>query len=88
MAKRTTAENLRLQAEKKAAHLELRRRDLRERYPEIAPQAWSNIGTGLGGVGGKAIREWISSLDKLNRLPCCRANKLYVASCSMHKKYK
>jgi hypothetical protein len=65
MGKRTTSEKLRLQAERKAARLEARRRALRERYPDIPAQAWSNLGDGigLGGVGGKALREWLGSIN-------------------------
>ena len=69
MGKRSTAEALRLRAEKEAAHLEARRRDLRERYPDIPPQAWSNLGIGLGGVGGKALRGWLVSVIRLSETP-------------------
>lgn len=65
MGKRTSAENLRLQTEKQAARLEARRRDLRERYPDIPAQAWSNLGAGLSGDGGKALRKWLRSVEQL-----------------------
>lgn len=65
MVQRTARERLQLQAEKRAARLEVRRRDLRERYPDIPPQVWGNMGKGLGGVGGKALREWLCSLGML-----------------------
>lgn len=67
MGKRSTAEALHLRAERKAARLEARRRELRERFPEIPAQAWSNLGAGLGGVGGKALRGWLRTLENLAR---------------------
>lgn len=67
MGKRSTAEALRLRAEREAARLEARRRELRERYPDIPAQAWSNLGGGLGGVGGKALRGWIESIKALRK---------------------
>lgn len=72
MGKRSTGEKLRLQAEKQAANLEARRRRLREHYPEIAPQAWSNLGDGLGGNGGRALTEWLRTVAQLVRIktPC------------------
>lgn len=66
MGKRSTAEALHLRAERQTARLEARRRELRERYPDIPGQAWSNMGAGLGGVGGKALREWLVSLMRLS----------------------
>lgn len=65
MGKRSSAETLRLRAEKRAAHLEARRRDLRERYPNISHQAWSNLSDGLGGDGGKALRDWLATIHNL-----------------------
>lgn len=75
MAQRSAAENLRRLAQKKAARLEARRRDLRERYPNIPHQTWCNLGDGigLGGVGGKALREWLRSLGEL--ISCCHATR-------------
>lgn len=67
MGKRSTAEVLRLRAERQTARLEARRRDLRERYPDIPAQAWSNLGAGLSGVGGKALRGWIESINALRK---------------------
>jgi hypothetical protein len=67
MGKRSTAETLRLRAEKEAARLEARRRELRERYPDIPGQTWSNLGGGLGGVGAKALRGWLRTLATLAR---------------------
>lgn len=74
MARRSTAENLRLRAEKQAARLESRRRDLRERYPHIPGQAWSNMGAGLGGDGGKALRGWLTSIQILANTPIKYSN--------------
>lgn len=62
MGKRSTAERIRVSEERRAAKVEVRRRELRERYPDIAPQAWSNLGDGLGGVGGKGLREWLTTI--------------------------
>lgn len=67
MGKRSTAERIRITEERRAAKIEARRRMLWERYPEISPQAWSNLGDGLGGVGGKGLREWLRSLLALAR---------------------
>lgn len=65
MPKRSTADHLRLSAERRAAAVEVRRRELRRRYPDVAPQAFNNLGDGLGGDGGKALSEWLSALKNL-----------------------
>lgn len=65
MVRRSTAEALRLRAEREAARLEARRRELRERYPDIPAQAWSNLGAGLGGAGGKALGGWLRTVESL-----------------------
>lgn len=43
-----------------------RRRELAERYPDINPQAWSNLGPegygSMSGSGAKALRGWLESV--------------------------
>lgn len=68
MEKRSTSERLRISEELRAAKVEVRRRMLRERYPEIAPQAWSNLGDGLGGDGGRGLKVWMASVSTLVKL--------------------
>lgn len=56
---------------KAEAAMAARRRELAERYPDINPQAWSNLGPeGYGsmtGAGIRALRNWLSSLKDLQR---------------------
>lgn len=55
------------------AALAARRRELAERYPDINPQAWSNLGPeGYGsmtGAGARALCAWLASVEKfLNQM--------------------
>lgn len=54
---------------KAEAAMAARRRELAGRYPDINPQAWSNLGAeGYGsmtGAGARALREWLRSLAAL-----------------------
>lgn len=47
----------------------VRRRELAERYPDINPQAWSNLGAegygSMSGAGARALREWLASVKVL-----------------------
>lgn len=62
---RPWAETLDRRVQRAAAAAEARRRDLRERYPNVPAQAFSNMGDGLNGAGLRALRAWMRSLDTL-----------------------
>lgn len=51
------------------AAMATRRRELAERYPDINPQAWSNLGPegygSMSGAGARALREWLASVGAL-----------------------
>lgn len=64
MGKQSTLERLQLSAERRAAAIEIRRRDLRRRWPDVSPSAFNNLGDGLGGDGGRALREWLDTISK------------------------
>lgn len=51
--------------EKATAAAEARRRDLRERYPNMPAQAFSALEAGTSGKGMKALRAWINSIGDL-----------------------
>jgi len=50
------------------AAMAARRRELADRYPDISPQAWSNLGAegygSMSGAGARALREWLASVEK------------------------
>lgn len=59
----------------------VRRRELAERYPDINPQAWSNLGPegygSMSGAGARALREWLASVGgvALSLLPISRQSQ-------------
>lgn len=54
-----------IRAHKREAQLASRRRALMRIYPHVPTQAWANMGDGLQGVGGRALRQWLASVAEL-----------------------
>jgi hypothetical protein len=69
MAKRSPQQLSKLRTERRQAAAEALRRVLRQRYPALPAQVWSNLGnsTLLGGAGAKALRTWLNSLRALTK---------------------
>lgn len=67
MAQRSQRKLAAMRAERAEATATQRRRELACKYPEIPPQVWANMGTGLcgSGTGAKALREWLDSVRAL-----------------------
>lgn len=46
-----------------------RRRDLAERYPDVDPRGWANLGVegygSMSGAGARALRQWLASVSTL-----------------------
>lgn len=57
---------------KAEAAMAARRRELSERYPDVDPRAWANLGPegygSMSGAGARALRAWLNSLADLLRV--------------------
>ena len=72
LPRKTSYRSLEARREWKAqAAMAVRRRELAERYPDINPQAWSNLGPegygSMSGAGARALREWLKSVWEIHR---------------------
>lgn len=66
MAQRSQRKLAAMRVERAETAAARRRRELREKYPDIPLQVWSNMGDGLmGGEGARVLRGWLGSLEQL-----------------------
>lgn len=70
MPKRSHQQLAKLRTDRRIAAAEALRLELRQRYPSLPANIWSNLGDGgmVGGAGAKTLRAWLRSLYRLIKM--------------------